>query len=197
MTVTSCEHCEAELSGELKMCEKCGVPVAALPDVPPPRQSLVPQPTASPRGAATGGIANYSIGRIPLYMIIGVCGVALLVLSFFIPYQSFFGLSFSLTDMVVTTVLSGNFSYLIILMICPGIIGIVGGIAGLFYSSWGVPVISGLISLITTAFIFVVVIYLLSVDLQMYWFALTLLGGILLVISGLMMRTVASPGTRS
>ena len=197
MTGMSCRHCEAEISEESTICEKCGVPVAASPDVPPPLKSLGPQFTTPPRGAPTGGIANYSIGRIPLYIIIGVCGVALLVLSFFIPYQSFFGLNFSLTDMVVTEIIMGNFSYLIILMIAPIIIGIVGGIAGLFYSSWGVPVISGLISLITPVFIFVVVIYLLSVDLQIFWLALTLLGGILLVISGLMMRTAASPVTRS
>ena len=188
MTVKYCEHCGAEIEEGLRFCEKCGVPVTALPP-------LVPQPTTPLPGAPMSGTANQSIGRFPLYTIIGVCGVVLLVLSIFITcdntliYQSYetmyvFTLGFLIDHQF------GNF-----LLTCPVIIGIVGGIIGLLKHSWKAQVLSGLIS-------FIILVSLPSLvgswqGLQIPWLIVDILGGILLVIAGLMMRTAASSATHS
>ena len=159
----------------------------------------MPEPLTLPEGVPRAGIAHHALGRTLKSMIIGGGGIALLVLSFFIPYVSggmWLGIimySLSLTDLILGC-FSGDYSFWALIYISPAIIGIVGGAVGLLLSSWKVSVTAGLISFITPV-IFIIVVN--PDGLQITWVVLTLLGGILLIISGLMMRTAASSVTRS
>ena len=194
-----CENCGKTVEPGIKFCENCGVPV----DGPPIPRAMQPSTSqgspvtypGSSGAAPMTGIAYKFVGGFPLYTIIGVCGVVLLVLSIFITcdntliYQSYetmyvFTLGFLIDHQF------GNF-----LLTCPVIIGIVGGIIGLLKHSWKAQVLSGLIS-------FIILVSLPSLvgswqGLQIPWLIVDILGGILLVIAGLMMRTAASSATHS
>ena len=131
-----------------------------------------------------------------MYVIIGVCGVALLVLSFILPYIVV-GSDFSLNFItLILDYFTGEVydSVLYTIGICTAVIGMVGGILSLLLHSWKVQVLSGLIFLITPI---VVNIEIYWAILQFSWVAVAILGGILLIIGGLMMRTAASSVIRS
>lgn len=142
------------------------------------------------------GIAGHSIGRKPLYTIIGVCGVALVIVSFCIPVSG--PQSLSLIDCILELVTGSSYlgpsmALWVTIFSCIPIIGVVGGIIGLSLHSWKVQVLSGLISLIAP----IMFIIIFGKYIQPFYAVVALSGGILLVIAGLMMRTASSSVTHT
>jgi len=190
-----CKNCGKTIEPGIKFCENCGTPVDDQPTprvMPPPMNqgSPVAYPLP-PRGAPVAGIANKFVGRFPLYVIIGVCGVALLVLSFIIPYKVV-GSDYSSNFInLILVCFTGRFAFANVMFIgiCTAVIGLVIAIIGLLLHSWKVQVLSGLIFLVTPI---IVIIRVSWPILQFSWVAVAILGVILLIIGGLMMRIAAS-----
>lgn len=209
-----CKNCGKTIEPGIKFCENCGTPVD---DQPTPR--VMPPPTSQgppaaypvlPRGAPMAGIANKFVGRFPLYTVIGVGGIALFVLSFFVPFVNEYQTSlYDSLYQLIAYILDGNFVdarvskiIMIILQICTLAIGIAGGAFGLYRLSWKVTVLSGLISVITpVCFIVEILIYYPDYDifelLSITWLIISLLGVVLLVFSGYLMRYAAPPLART
>lgn len=74
---------------------------------------------------------------------------------------------------------------MVLAVVGPLIIGIVCGIIGLSRSSWILTLLSGVVSFITTA---LVPLGVETFELQIVWVVVSVLGGVLLIVSGLMMR---------
>jgi len=183
-----CKSCGVKVEPGTKFCENCGASVDDQPVL------LTPQSPDS-QGPAVG-IANQFVGRFPLYTIIGICGVALLILSLLIPFIKTPSTSNNFINLILGYI-TGRFKLSIgTSALCTAIIGTVGGIIGLKLHSWKVQVISGLLFLLTP--IILIIINVGSLEyLQISWVIVTLLGGVLLVIAGLIMRNAGLSGTRS
>ena len=186
-----CERCGGSIEPGSKFCDNCGVPINDPPTpriIQPPTNQEPPVAYQSPPGVAPmTGIANKFVGGFPLYTIIGVCGVALLILSFIIvPYPRIGSYLFDLIPVVF------DYGRPDAILVCSiPIIGTACGIIGLLLHSWKVQIIAGLLLLITPILFTIFDFFLLPIG------AFFILGGFLLVIAGFMMRTAASSATRA
>lgn len=158
----------------MQFYDNCGAPA----DEQPTPRTIQPPVSQEPPAAPTGGIANTTIGDIPLYTIMGVCGVALQILSLIIQCSAIYLIYYPL----IYDLLNVHPDLTIFV-----IIGIVGSIIGLLLRSWKDQIVSGVMFLITPiAFVFSWQSY------QTSWFVVAFLGGFFMVIAGLLMRTAAS-----
>lgn len=136
------------------------------------------QTDQEPPALSNGGIANTSIWGIPLYTVIGIFGVSLELLSLIIPCSTIFIRYYPIIFDLLTLHRD------LILWV---IIGIVGSIISLLFKSWKNQVVSGAIFLIMP------IVFIPSWQVyQLSWFVVAFLGGSLMIIGGLVMRTAAS-----
>ncbi len=190
MSARFCEQCGAEVSEGKAFCETCGTAIAASPPVPASQSAAIPESNAAPKGASVDGTTSLQIlgHRLSNSMIFGGIGVLLLIVSFFLPYSHWkiLGLieaTASPFDLLIISLSGGN--VLNLAVVAPLIIGIVCGIIGLYRLSWILTLLSGVVSFITTA---LVSLFVEAYTLQIVWVVVSILGGVLLIVSGLMMR---------
>ena len=190
MSARFCGQCGAQVSEGKAFCENCGNAIAASPPVPASQSAAIPEATAAPKGASVDGTTSLQIlgHRLSNSMILGGIGVFLLFVSFFLPYShwNLLGLIEATTspfDLLISNISGGN--VLVLAVVGPLIIGIVCGIIGLYRPSWILTLLSGVVSFITTA---LVPLGVEAYELQIVWVVVSILGGVLLIVSGLMMR---------
>ncbi len=194
-----CGQCGAHLSEGKAFCETCGAAVSSSPPIPASRSAAIPKATAAPKGTSVDGTTCLQIlgHRLSNAMILGGTGVLLLIVSFFLPYSRWelLGLIEATTspfDLLVSNIIGGN--VVVLAFIGPLIIGIVFGIIGLYRLSWILTLLSGVVSFITTTLLPLGVE---TYELQIVWVVVSILGGVLLIVSGLMMRQAGSSRTPS
>lgn len=190
MSARFCGQCGAQVSEGKAFCETCGNAIAASPPAPASQSTAIPKDTAAPKDASVDGTTSLQIFRHRLSnsMILGGIGILLLIVSFFLPYSRWdlLGLIEATTspfDLLVSNISGGNI--VVLAVVGPLIIGIVCGIIGLSRSSWILTLLSGVVSFITTA---LVPLGVETFELQIVWVVVSVLGGVLLIVSGLMMR---------
>jgi len=124
------------------------------------------------------------------YLIIGGVGTALLILSFFIPYShdklDVMSPYYNLFGVIFSNWGSDPFILLFYLILIPWVIGIVGSIVGLYLSSYKILMVAGIVSIIIPINIIILVEW---GTLQILWVIMSILGSILLIISGLITRS--------
>ncbi len=190
MSARFCKQCGAQISEGKAFCETCGTAIAASPPVPASQSAAIPEVAAAPKDASIDGTTSLQIlgHRLSNSIILGGIGVLLLIVSFFLPYDSWNNVFFQVVvtkspfDLLVSVISFGDVWFLTV--VGPLIIGIVCGIIGLSRSSWILTLLSGVVSFIAMAR-FLSQVY---GELQIVWVVVSILGGVLLIVSGLMMR---------
>jgi len=124
------------------------------------------------------------------YLIIGGVGTALLILSFYIPYSydklDLMSPYYNIFGLILSIWGSTPFILIFYLVLVPLVIGIVGSIVGLYLPSYKVLMVAGIVSIITPINMIILVDW---GTLEILWVIMSILGSILLIISGLITRS--------